>query len=417
MQRNSILYAVALGAVSLAAYLHSFHARLGELERTPVADPARVEEQVSALKSRLAAVRAELAAEVERARKELACELEAGHAQIGELEAVLATADVAIRQNDQRLATWEQLWNGYEPRAIDAGLMELRQRLETGAEELSALAARAAAAEEEERAKIAAIDAALQPLFVRDTDGMWDDLLGPVVQLSGEATVGSGVLLVSQPLAADDEDRDSVEDGDAWRTYVLTSWHVVRDIYGQADKAGTPVPVKIYRPDGGSETEQAHLCAYDTTIDVALLVVHTPQALPNGAMLAPPSRLAAVKPFDRVYAVGCPLGNDPIPTAGEVASIHHEVDGEPYWMISAPTYIGNSGGGIFDADTRELLGIFSKIYTHGSMRSSIVPHMGLATPLPKIYAWLDSAGYGHLKPEDRPYARAHMAAAVPASGQ
>ncbi|MFQ5634674.1 MAG: FAD-dependent oxidoreductase, partial [Gammaproteobacteria bacterium] len=50
---------------------------------------------------------------------------------------------------------------------------------------------------------------------------------------------------------------------------------------------------------------------------------------------------------------------------GEVADERHEVDGEHYWMISAPTYIGNSGGGIFDAQTHELLAVFSKIYTHG----------------------------------------------------
>ena len=80
-------------------------------------------------------------------------------------------------------------------------------------------------------------------------------------------------------------------------------------------------------------------------------------------------------------------------------------------MINAPTYIGNSGGGIFDANTHELLGIFSKIYTHGSMRTAIVPHMGLATPMPTIYAWLEKVGYGQLIPEEAPTAKAQMAAA------
>jgi hypothetical protein len=65
-------------------------------------------------------------------------------------------------------------------------------------------------------------------------------------------------------------------------------------------------------------------------------------------------------------------------------------------MISAPTYIGNSGGGIFDAESHELLGIFSKIYTHGSVRATIVPHMGLVTPLEKIYDWFETTEYGYL---------------------
>jgi hypothetical protein len=99
-----------------------------------------------------------------------------------------------------------------------------------------------------------------------------------------------------------------------------------------------------------------------------------------------------------VYAVGCPLGNDPIPTFGEIADTHHVVDGGHYWMISAPTYIGNSGGGVFDADTHELLGIFTKIYTHGTLRPTVVPHMGLATPLPLVYDWLEQVGYAQLEP-------------------
>ena len=82
-----------------------------------------------------------------------------------------------------------------------------------------------------------------------------------------------------------------------------------------------------------------------------------------------------------------------------------EVDGETYWMINAPTYIGNSGGGIFDSETHELLGIFSKIYTHGNLRPTVVPHMGLVVPLETIYDWMGSVGFAQLEPsrsEGRP---------------
>jgi hypothetical protein len=112
------------------------------------------------------------------------------------------------------------------------------------------------------------------------------------------------------------------------------------------------------------------------------------------------SRLEETCIFDPVVAVGCPLGNDPIPTRGEIATCNHEVDGERYWMINAPTYIGNSGGGIFASGTHELLGIFSKIYTHGSLRPTIVPHMGLVTPMSKIYDWFAEVGYGELIPRE-----------------
>ena len=133
----------------------------------------------------------------------------------------------------------------------------------------------------------------------------------------------------------------------------------------------------------------AQLMYFDPELDTALLEIRSAEPLENGATLAPRRRLDQVRIFDSVYAVGCPLGNDPIPTHGEIATVDHEVDGEHYWMINAPTYIGNSGGGIFDSDTHELLGIFSKIYTHGTLRPTIVPHMGLVTPMSAIYDWLE----------------------------
>ena len=67
------------------------------------------------------------------------------------------------------------------------------------------------------------------------------------------------------------------------------------------------------------------------------------------------------------------------------------------------TLIG--GGGIYDAETHELLGIFSKIYTHGSLRPTVVPHMGLVTPLDQIYAWLEQEGYTSIEATfDKPVA-------------
>ncbi len=70
------------------------------------------------------------------------------------------------------------------------------------------------------------------------------------------------------------------------------------------------------------------------------------------------------------------------------------------YPLSAPTYIGNSGGGIFDAETHELLALFTKIYTHGTVRPMVVPHMGLATPLAAVYDWLDKVGYAALEPSN-----------------
>jgi hypothetical protein len=218
---------------------------------------------------------------------------------------------------------------------------------------------------------------------------MWRELVGPVVQLAGESSVGSGVLL-----------RSEARPEGGYRTPILTAWHVVRDIQGDPPELALPVPVQIYREDGTTRREQAKLLAHDPKLDAALLELVTSDELEFGAQLAPRSRLTQARIFDTVVAVGCPLGNDPIPTRGEIATCNHEVDGEHYWMINAPTYIGNSGGGIFDAESHELLGLFSKIYTHGSLRPTIVPHMGLVTPLDRVYDWLARVGHGDVVPDE-----------------
>jgi hypothetical protein len=148
--------------------------------------------------------------------------------------------------------------------------------------------------------------------------------------------------------------------------------------------------VTIYRPERQTRFESAFVLAHDPSIDAALLVLDCDQKVECGAKLAPAEVITHSRIFDRIYAVGCPLGNDPIPTFGEIADTHHRVEDQRYWMISAPTYIGNSGGGIFDAESHELLGIFSKIYTHGSLRPTVVPHMGLVVPLTEFYRWLEN---------------------------
>jgi S1-C subfamily serine protease len=358
----------------------SLQNRIEELSLRPEVDPRLVDElheQVAQLERSLAATREELgkaprAGEVEELEGRFAC-----------LESELGATGREVASYSARLSDWESQWSGHEPTQFDLRLAELRRVLELRGLELDELAQQAAQVAAEDRQRIEALDRSLLSLTERDMSGMWKDLVGPVVQISGESTVGSGVLLESTPVSG----------SDAWKTNLLTSWHVVRDIYSPPDRLDAPIPIRIYLEDGSTKTENAVLRAYDVDLDLALLQLEVTERVPYGARLPSRARLSGVKVFDAVYAVGCPLGNDPIPTAGEIASTNHHVDGSSYWMISAPTYIGNSGGGIFDARSHELLGIFSKIYTHGSLRSTIVPHMGLVTPMPAIYAWFESIGY------------------------
>lgn len=350
--------------------------RLASLERE-LADTPRTTRELA---QRLRVLRAELALIQEdlSTTRGNAGDVAAGLAERLEgAEDVIDEIARAIEAHGTSLAQLEELGSTIGPEELEARLAERDESITRQWQDLRTLV-------DESRSELSRLDHALAQR--RDLITMWRELVGPTVQLAGENSVGSGVLLASRPTV----------DGEGHTTPLLTAWHVVRDIVeGDLD---APVPTTIYMQDGTVDHEFAHILAHDPGLDIALLLLDRDEPVPHGARLAPRERLAEARIFDAVYAVGCPLGNDPIPTPGEIATQHHEVEGENYWMINAPTYIGNSGGGIFDADSHELLGIFSKIYTHGALRPTIVPHMGLATPMESVYDWLEDVGYGRFVP-------------------
>jgi S1-C subfamily serine protease len=365
-------------ATALAAHqLHTLNQRVNELESLPRVTP----DETTQLAQRLDQLRRSL--QDARAEFEADDRAELVGARLERVSEALARESSRLADQDQRLRHWETRWGNAEPERLEGRLDELSTNLGQRTRDLEELRALSARTSAEGDAELSELKARVEPLLAKgEPDRLWHELVGPVVQLSGDLTVGSGVLLESQQRAS----------GEGWVTHLLTSWHVVRDIYGTIERVETPVPVRMYEPSGRYHDETAHMVAYDVGLDIALLEMDLDVAVPHGAKLATREELESVRTFEAVYAVGCPLGNDPIPTSGEIASTAHAVDGLNYWMISAPTYIGNSGGGIFRAADHRLVGIFSKIYTHGSARTTIVPHMGLATPLPVIYDWLDRSG-------------------------
>ena len=62
-------------------------------------------------------------------------------------------------------------------------------------------------------------------------------------------------------------------------------------------------------------------------------------------------------------------------------------------MINAPGYFGNSGGGVFEAEHRRLIGVYSKVYTY---KRGVVSHMGLIAPVTAIHEWLAKESLGHV---------------------
>ncbi len=227
----------------------------------------------------------------------------------------------------------------------------------------------------------------------RDTREMKRRMIHPTVQLKGNGTVGSGVLVYSEP-----QPELEVPPGKVHATFVLTAYHVVLEVMGDHAEAGIvgEIHVSAGTESAAMEVFSAKLVLFDRAHDVAILRLNSTRKFVDVAELMPLEDLEALDVFARAYAVGCPLGNRPLPTIGEISSKSKLVADQVFWMLSAPTFFGNSGGGVYLAENFQLIGVSSMIYTYGKANPTVVPHMGLFVPLETIYRWLDLEGYSFL---------------------
>jgi S1-C subfamily serine protease len=209
---------------------------------------------------------------------------------------------------------------------------------------------------------------------------MQRDILGPSVQVNVQGSVGGGTLLYSRET----------------HSYVITAHHVIQKILSGDTDAETraPAEVTLYDDHGtATDTVEGDLVAWDDRKDLALLRLRAVHEFRNVARLASRDFLRSIRVFTPIVAVGCPLGHDPLPTLGEVATLNKEVRGEKFWMMNAPTIFGNSGGGVFHRETRELVGVSVMVCTYDGAVSTPVPHLGIMVSLETVYDWLDSLNY------------------------
>lgn len=223
----------------------------------------------------------------------------------------------------------------------------------------------------------------------KSADEMKRRMIYPTVKLKGNGTVGSGVIVYSEPQPALDS-----ETSKSYATFILTAYHVVLEVMGDRSDRGLVEQIYVLTTDTDEEVlHEGKLVLFDRDRDLALLRLNATRRFDQVAELMPIEKLEAVDVFSRAYAVGCPLGNRPLPTIGEISSKSKVVSEQTLWMLSAPTFFGNSGGGVYLAENCSLIGVSSMIYTYGRTHPAVVPHMGLFVPLKEIYRWLGAEGY------------------------
>ena len=210
------------------------------------------------------------------------------------------------------------------------------------------------------------------------------------------AVGGSGTVIYSKPNSKGD-----------YSSYILTNYHVVennikietkwnpmlkRDI--KADVSGL-VEVHFFKylyqsRAVGATVIEADILTYDVDEDLALLRLRDTTPTPSVATLFAKGEEHKLLIGMSVLAIGAGLGEPPIVTSGRLAQFAREIDNKEFWISTAPTIFGNSGGAVYLEDTGEFIGVPSRIAVILlGFAPNAIPHLSFITPITRVYKFLD----------------------------
>ena len=234
-----------------------------------------------------------------------------------------------------------------------------------------------------------------------------EQMFYPTVRVRTKKAGGSGTVVYSK------KHKDEVY------TYVITNHHVISDsvkiekkwdsvLKRKTDKEKLDtVFVEFFRYNNyshtvGSFAVEADIVAYSEVEggqDWALLRVRDKENTADWvANMFPLNDLDNVHIFDKSYAVGASLGHPPVASEGMITYMDDEIDSYKYWMSSAPTIFGNSGGAVYRWSTNreryEYIGIPSRISIQPmGFSADAITHMGYFIPIERVYKLLEENDY------------------------
>ena len=234
-----------------------------------------------------------------------------------------------------------------------------------------------------------------------------EQMFYPTVRVRTKKAGGSGTVVYSE------EYKDEVY------TYVITNQHVIDDSV-HIEKRWDPVlkrkidkeildtvyveyfKYNNYSHTVGSFAVEADIVAYsevDGGQDWALLRVRDKENKADWvANMFPLNDIENVHIFDDCFAVGASLGHPPVASNGMITYMDDEIDHYKYWMSSAPTIFGNSGGAVYrwsgTRKTYEYIGIPSRISIQPmGFSADAITHMGYFIPIDRVYKLLEDNDY------------------------
>lgn len=229
----------------------------------------------------------------------------------------------------------------------------------------------------------------------------------PTVRVRTRKSGGSGTVVYSEKV------------GKEYHTYVITNHHVIANCINIEKKWNPVLKKKVdtetidtvfaeffkynnYSHSVGSYAVEADIVAYseyDGGQDWALLRIRDKEDKAEYvADIFPIKEIDSVHIFDKVFAVGASLGHPPIASEGHISYMDDEIDHFKYWMSSAPTIFGNSGGAVYRwSNSRkkyEYIGIPSRISVQAmGFSADAITHMGYFIPIDRIYKLLKDNDY------------------------
>lgn len=146
----------------------------------------------------------------------------------------------------------------------------------------------------------------------------------------------------------------------------------------------------------------ADIVIYDKEQDMALIKIRNSKDYP-AVKWYPKDKVKMLPMCSDLVCIGAALGEKPIVTEGLLNGIEREIDNYEYWLSSAASIYGNSGGGVYTIDEEGnwfFLGIPSRIAVTGSFVAQAITHMGYFIPLHRIYKWLEDNCYQYIYDEN-----------------
>lgn len=206
-----------------------------------------------------------------------------------------------------------------------------------------------------------------------------------------------------------------------YSTFAVTNHHVVENCIKLEDQWSTllkaskkidafeQVDVHLFkykwesRAIGGT-TVQSDIVGYDKTEDLALLKLRTDEPAKAVAKLYPRKEESWLRVGMPVITVGAGLGAPPVQTFGFLSQFGQEIDRREFWLNTAPSIFGNSGGAMFLGDVGEmfpndelaeqrqytLLGVPARIAVALlGFSADAITHLSYAIPMTRIYNFLE----------------------------